>query len=134
MKRILSILIAAIATVATLSAKGSPEISFVEQSHDFGYVKQDGGKIEYEFEYTNTGSAPLVLTTVSASCDCTTLKWSPKPLKSGKTEKIKVTFDPATITGEFMRTINVWTNVKADNGKKKKVILQILGTVIPPNE
>lgn len=130
MKRLICSLLCCL-TLLGLSAKGTPGIEFKETSHDFGNVKQNGGPVEYVFTYTNTGTAPLVLTTVSAPCNCTKTKWSPNPLGPGKKGEIKVVYTPDGNAGEFMRTIQVWTNVKAEGGKKKKLTLNISGTVIP---
>lgn len=130
MKRLLCLL-AATMTLFCVAAKGNPEIAFAELSHDFGNVSQKGGPVTYVFKYKNTGTAPLVLTTVSAPCNCTETKWSPKPVAPGKSSEIKVIYTPDNNVGEFMRTISVWTNVKVDNNKKKKVVLNISGIVIP---
>lgn len=115
----------------TGAAKGTPEISFASAEHDFGTVSEAKGPVTCTFTYTNSGSAPLALTTVSAPCGCTKPEFSAKPLAPGKKEKIMVTFNPEGIAGEFMRTITVRTNIKNPDGKKKKVTLKISGVVIP---
>ena len=56
-----------------VKATGSqPEITFKEMVHDYGEVVKDGNGI-CEFEYKNTGKAPLMLTNVRSSCGCTIL-------------------------------------------------------------
>lgn len=130
MKRLLITLLGCILALG-LWAKGAPEIEFTETRHDFGNLRRDGGVVEYDFTYKNTGTAPLALTTVSAPCGCTKVKYSHKPLAPGKSAKIHVTFDPKTKQGEFLSTISVWTNVKLPDGKKKKVVLHVSGVAIP---
>lgn len=127
MKRLLTILIAILGL--TVSAK-SPKIEFQEVEHDFGNIHAKSGMVSCEFTYTNTGDAPLALISVSAPCGCTKPRFSPKPLAPGKSEKIKVTFNPSGMKGEFMKTITVRTNIKEGN-KKKNVALKICGVVIP---
>lgn len=112
-------------------AAAAPDITFDSTVHDFGTVREGAGAAKCTFTYTNTGSAPLALTTVSAPCGCTKPKFSPKPLAPGKKGTIEVTFLPEDISGEFMRTITVRTNIKQPDGKKKKVTLRISGVVIP---
>lgn len=128
----LSLLLVALAVcgICLAAGKGAPEITFESTTHDFGTIREADGPVTVKFTYTNTGCAPLALTTVSAPCGCTKPKFSPKPLAPGKSDDIEVTFSPKDIKGEFMRTISVWTNVKTDKGKKK-VILKISGVVIP---
>ena len=110
------------------TGKGSPAISFKETVHDFGTVKESDGWIEHEFEFTNTGSAPLAIATVSASCGCTKPEFPTKPIAAGKSGKIKIRFTPEGLKGGFTRTAKVRTNIK---GKGGTVVLTINGTVIP---
>lgn len=128
MKRLIVLSIALSAILMALAA--GPQISFATMDHDFGNVREKDGKVECSFEYTNTGDAPLVLTTVSTPCGCAKPEFSAKPLAPGKSGVIKVTFNPSGISGEFMRTITVRTNVKI-NDKKQKYTLKISGAVIP---
>lgn len=129
MERVAMILLGALAMLAASAA--SPEITFKNLEHDFGNIREDGGKVACTFTYTNTGDAPLALATVSAPCSCTGSEFSAKPLAPGKSADIKITFNPAGMSGEFMRTIRVRTNIKQPDGKKKIVNLKISGAVIP---
>ena len=129
MIRICTLIIALLTWIGAL-AKTGPEIQFDTLSHDFGTVHEKNGQLTYIFKYTNIGDAPLTIASVSAPCNCTEADFSPKPLAPGKAGEIKVTFTPKDMSGEFMRTISVWTNIKSSN-KKKKVILKISGVVIP---
>lgn len=107
-------------------AEGKPEITFSETVHDFGVISEDGGPVSHNFEFTNTGDAPLMIVRASASCGCTRPDYPRNPIKSGKKDKIKVTYNPKGRPGEFTKTITVRTN-----SPKKKVTLKIKGTVTP---
>lgn len=134
MKRLLFALCLVVCGVAfaAASGKGATEITFEKTAHDFGTLREADGPVSVTFKYSNTGNAPLVLTTVSAPCGCTKPKFSPKPLAPDGHGEIVVTFSPKDISGEFMRTISVWTNVPSGKGKaKKKVILKISGVIVP---
>lgn len=132
MMRICTI-IAAIAVWFGMAAKTGPEISFDALNHDFGTIHEANGAVKCTFTYTNTGDAPLSIASVSAPCDCTKPEFSPRPISPGKSAEINVTFTPKDMSGEFMRTISVWTNIKNGN-KKKKITLKISGVVIPDKQ
>jgi hypothetical protein len=62
---------------------GQAKISFDIMSHDFGYVSE-GKKVNYTFEFTNTGNDTLKLEKVQPSCGCTSPYWSREPVLPGK--------------------------------------------------
>lgn len=127
----LLLIFASFALCLGLAAKGAPDISFDKMAYDFGTIRESYGLLTCTFTYTNTGDSPLVLNSVSAPCDCTKPSFSPKPLAPGKSAEITVNFTPKDMSGEFMRSITVWTNVKDTKGNKKKYTLRISGVVIP---
>ncbi|MBR1769458.1 MAG: DUF1573 domain-containing protein [Bacteroidales bacterium] len=99
------------------------EITFSEMVHDYGEV-QKGGDGMCEFEYKNTGKAPLMLTNVRSSCGCTIPSWSKEPLMPGKSAKIKVKYNTNNV-GTINKSITVESN--ASNGT---VVLKITGKVV----
>ena len=107
-----------------VKATGSqPEITFKEMVHDYGEVVKDGNGI-CEFEYKNTGKAPLMLTNVRSSCGCTIPSWSKEPLMPGKSANIKVKYNTKNV-GTINKSITVESN--ASNGT---VVLKITGKVV----
>lgn len=105
--------------------KGEADILFATTNHDFGYIQESKGPVTCTFEFENVGSAPLVIVRASASCGCTRPEYPQKPIKEGKTGKIKVTYNPIGRPGPFRKKITVRTN-----GKNQKTILYIEGSVI----
>lgn len=93
-----------------------------EQSFDFGNVRK-GQPVTHEFEFTNNGSAPLIITGVKPSCGCTTPEWTKEPVPAGGTGYIKATYNAAA-TGAFNKTITVTSNAGGD-----PVVLTIKGEV-----
>ncbi len=85
------------------------QIVFKESRHDFGTIKQ-GEKVEYVFEYTNTGQAPLILSNVQTTCGCTASEWSRAPLPPGQTGKLKATFNSAGKMGRQNKVISIFSN------------------------
>ena len=47
-------------------------MKFERTEHNFGTIKEEIGAVTTQFEFTNTGNAPLVIQRVTASCGCTT--------------------------------------------------------------
>ncbi|MDO4512100.1 MAG: DUF1573 domain-containing protein [Bacteroidales bacterium] len=123
MRKIFFVLVAALVSLAAM-AEG--HASYKEKEHDFGYIKEEKGAVSHTFELTNTGDKPLVIMQVVTSCGCTRPEFPTKPIKPGKTAKIKVTFNPAGRSGAFMKPIKVRTS-----GDEGRTTLNIRGTIIP---
>lgn len=100
-------------------------IEFVESVHDFGQVKEELGPVAYEFKFKNTGTAPLIIKDVQASCGCTTPTYTKDPVAPGKTGIIKAQYDPANRPGIFDKTLTITANT--DPGMN---FLKIKGFVI----
>lgn len=93
--------------------------------HNFGEIKEADGKVSHTFVVKNEGTAPLVISNVTASCGCTTPEWTKEPIPAGKTGEVKVTFDPKNRPGNFMKTIRLY-----GNGMKNGFLLSIRGKVL----
>ena len=100
-----------------------PSIQFADTEHDFGTI-EEGGNGTYEFNFTNTGTEPLVLNNVRSSCGCTVPEWPKDPVKPGETSKITVKYDTKRI-GNFTKTINVYSNAGST-----PIMLRIKGQVV----
>ncbi len=127
MKKILLLIIVAIAGIATGIAKDKAEISFKGTTHDFGTIKADGGAVTAVYEFINTGSAPLTIVNVSnGGCGCTKPSYPKQPIAPGKKGEIKIKFQPRGRSGEFNRTVKVKTNAA-----KSRMNLTFSGVIIP---
>ena len=115
----------AVSAVAVWAADGA-QATFKTRVHDFGVIKDEGGPVSVEFEFTNTGNRPLLIVDATASCGCTRPEYPTKPIKPGKKGKVKVTYSPLGRPGAFRKTVKVRTN-----GEEKRVNLIIEGTVTP---
>nr|WP_294777679.1 DUF1573 domain-containing protein [uncultured Flavobacterium sp.] len=88
-----------------------PEMTFQEEEHDFGTIKQ-GDKPSCEFEFKNTGEADLIITSARGSCGCTVPDYPKTPIKAGESGKIKVSFDSKGKSGETSKTVTILSNTK----------------------
>ena len=100
-------------------------ISFDVTEHDFGTLKEEAGPATYQFNFTNTGAEPLIITNCKASCGCTTPDWTKSPIMPGQKGFVKATYDPKNRPGKFDKTITVTTNCEPPT-----VTLRIFGTVM----
>lgn len=119
------------AAALALTAFAGPQASFKERQYDFGNIHEERQFVTHTFEVTNTGDKPLLIIEAVASCGCTKPEFDTKPIKPGKTGKIKVTYSTVGRPGAFSKTVRVKTN--ADD-KSKVATLLIEGTVIPKSK
>ena len=107
-------------------AKG-PEIKFERTTHDFGNVKEKGGRVTTTFTFTNTGDQPLVILSCKVACGCTKPSFPDAPVQPGEKGQITITYNPDGRPGEFDKKITVKSNAKGQS----TVTLKIKGCVIP---
>ncbi|MEP3389412.1 MAG: DUF1573 domain-containing protein [Reichenbachiella sp.] len=91
-------------------AQEKGKLEFIINDHDFGEIKEDGGPAIYEFEFENTGTAPLVISHVRASCGCTTPGWSKEPVLPGERGFVKAQYNPRNRPGNFRKSLTITTN------------------------
>jgi hypothetical protein len=104
-----------------------PSFKWIKTEHDFGKVQYQKS-VMYEFEFTNKGQAPLVISEVEGSCGCTVTDYTKDPVMPEKIGKVKATFDAAAL-GKFRKSIKVVANV--EGGPE---YLYIKGTVVNDSE
>lgn len=94
----------------SLSNKSGPVISWEKTVHDFGDISQ-GEKVEHTFYFTNTGTAPLIITNVEVTCGCTTPKgWPRDPVAPGEKGEILIAFNSAGKYGRQNKVVTVISN------------------------
>ena len=93
--------------------------------HDFGTFKEEAGRQTFDFVVTNTGTQPLVIQNVVASCGCTTPEWTKQPIAAGNKGKVTAIYDPKDRPGVFNKTLSVYSN-----SKPEVVVLTIKGEVV----
>lgn len=129
MKRLLFILLSFVALTLAIQAapNNKAQITFKTTTHDFGTIKASDGPVSAEYQFTNTGSAPLVIVNVTnGGCGCTKPTYPKEPVMPGKSAVITIHFDPTGRRGEFNRQVKVKTNAK-----KKEDSLKFNGVIVP---
>ena len=105
----------------------APEITFEDKVHDYGTLFV-GGDGNCEFEFTNTGKEPLILSSVRSSCGCTVPSWPREPILPGKKEVIKVKYDTKRL-GPINKSVTVMSNAK-----NPTEVLRISGNIVKKPE
>jgi hypothetical protein len=124
----------------TLMAQKKAVIKFDKTEHDFGTIKEEGGKVKCRFSFTNVGDDTLKLIAVKPGCGCTTAEWTKTPIMPKKTGFVDAEYDPKQRPGIFSKGITVTTNdptqqvinlvIKGDVTPKAKTMLDIYPVVI----
>lgn len=112
------------ADTAASAADEAPIMSFQENIHDFGKLKE-GEVVTYKFKFTNTGKSDLIISNASASCGCTVPSFPKEPVAPGAEGSIDVQFNSQGKSGVFDKTVSILANTVPT-----ETILAIKGEVI----
>ncbi len=98
-----------VVTEAQTPSTQLPVMTFDKTTHDFGTIKE-GEAQQTVFTFTNTGSAPLIITNATSSCGCTVPDY-PKntPIAPGDSGQLTVNFN-GTGMNKVTKTIRVEAN------------------------
>jgi hypothetical protein len=102
------------------------EIYFEKTEHDFGAIEYKGNGA-YEFQFSNTGTAPLSISSATSTCGCTVPSYSKVPIAPGEKGVITVKYD----TGR-QGAIDKWITVTSNAKTNPSVRLHIKGEVKAP--
>jgi hypothetical protein len=93
-----------------LAQNEGPSIKFNETSFDFGDIKESDGNVSHKFEFTNDGTAPLIVQSVRPSCGCTSTGWTKDPVKPGETGFVTAVYNPKNRPGKFNKSLTIVCN------------------------
>ena len=94
----------------TLTAdENAPVVAVEQDTYDFGQANE-GDKVKHVFEFTNNGQTPLIISSVQASCGCTTPDYPKQPIKPGESSKIEVVFNTSNQPGMQHKVITMISN------------------------
>ncbi len=100
------------------------ELTFEKEVVDLGTFAEDSGPKECIFKYKNNNDVPVSIDYVGASCGCTKVVYSTKPVMPGECGEIKVTYTNDMGALLLDKRITVYVNTTA-----KATYLKIIGTV-----
>jgi hypothetical protein len=93
-------------------------------TYDFGVIAEAEGLATHKFTIKNTGTAPLVINRITASCGCTQPEWSKAPVAPGAAGEVKISYNPKGRLGPFHKSIILYSNAR-----NERLTLYIKGTV-----
>lgn len=107
-----------------VESERGPVITFDTTLFDFGTIPYAGNGT-CSFTFTNTGDAPLIITSFRSSCGCLVPYWDQEPVLPGQKGKVRLKYDTRR-AGPFQKTATLLSN--ATNAPM--VLLRIKGTVL----
>ncbi|MEM7381471.1 MAG: DUF1573 domain-containing protein [Bacteroidota bacterium] len=122
MKKVVLIAFVGLLALSVTAQDQTAKIEFKTETIDYGEIAKGSDGVR-SFQFTNTGSVPLIISKVSSSCGCTIPKKPEEPILPGKTGEIQVKYDTKRV-GPIRKAITVISN--ADTPTK---VLKIKGEV-----
>src|SRR5581483_4905539 len=86
--------------------QAQPAIDFKSKTLHLGFVHQ-GDTLHFQFEFTNTGNEPLVISDTKVECGCTISEKPTQPILPGKQGVLKVTFVTNSAIDRQDRTVTI---------------------------
>ncbi|MEM8523427.1 MAG: DUF1573 domain-containing protein [Bacteroidota bacterium] len=111
-------------TEVTTPAEGAV-MTFDQELVDYGVIEYNSDPFRY-FNFTNTGTEPLIISNARGSCGCTVPTYPTDPIMPGETGQIKVKYDTKRAGSKFTKFVTLTTN-EANPTRK----LTIKGEVLP---
>ncbi len=123
MKKLLLILCLGCFTLVTFAQDKVAKIEFKSNVIDYGTIEKGADGVR-TFEFTNTGDAPLIISSVKSTCGCTVPKRPKGPILPGETGFIEVKYDTNRVN-PIRKTITVISNAETPT-----IALKIKGLVV----
>lgn len=113
MKRILqtAAIFCVVAAFSVGFAQGQAKITFEDTQHNFGSFMEAAGVQTTTFTFKNTGTSPLILNSVRASCGCTTPKWTRDPIAPNGSGEITVSIIPKIVREHLIKLL-LWVQMQ----------------------
>ncbi len=98
-------------TGAAADAENLTTVQWLDSVQNFGKVV-DGEKVIITFHFKNTGTKPLIISNVQASCGCTVPSKPEEPIAPGAEGKITAEFNSEGRVGKATKNLTVQANIK----------------------
>lgn len=85
-----------------------PQMTLESTVVDYGEIEHGSDPLR-TVSFTNTGTAPLVISNAKGSCGCTVPNWPREPIAPGETSQIEIRYDTKR-TGAINKTVRLTTN------------------------
>jgi hypothetical protein len=127
MKNLITILFVGLISFGSFAQEKVAKIEFKTDVIDYGTIEKGANGVRI-FEFTNTGNAPLIISSVKSTCGCTVPKKPTEPIMPGESGEIEVKYDTNRVN-PIRKTITVISNADTPT-----VALKIKGLVVDPSK
>lgn len=110
-------------SASQIESSDGAEITFESEVIDYGTIQKNADGLR-TFKFTNTGTAPLIISNAKGSCGCTVPTWPRQPVNPGESAEIKVKYATNRV-GPINKSVTVTSN--ANSATK---VLRIKGEVV----
>jgi len=93
----------------TFKGNAQAKLQIKDAKKNFGFVKK-GEVVKVDYDITNAGTEPLIITGTEVSCSCTTVDYPKQPIAPGQSVKVIVSFDTKTVYDRQDRTVELISN------------------------
>jgi len=108
---------------------GSPRLSAMPSSFDFGNVLPEK-TLQRDVVLRNVGRAELVIKDVRTTCHCTVVGGYAKKLATGASTSLRIELTTPALAGPLAQTVTIETN----DPDQPKVEVEVKATVIAPGK
>ncbi len=98
--------------LGAVASFAQPVMTFKQTTVDYGTVEK-GSEPLRKFEFTNTGTEPLIIKNAKGSCGCTVPTYPKEPIMPGESNVIEVRYDTNRV-GTINKTVTLTTNEPND--------------------
>ena len=115
------------AVEATEAGPAGPitNVTLAQSHYDFGDVKK-GESVQHDYEITNTGTNPLIISRVQPGCGCTAPEYTKDPIMPGQKGKVTLKFDSSSFDGAQHKSAEIYANVE-----KAPIVISFTANVKP---
>ena len=99
-----------ILTPDQIDTPSDAKMDFENKEWDFGLIEAEE-VVSYSFEFVNSGSDPLIISSAKGSCGCTIPEWPKAPIAPGEKGFIDVTFNSKGKKGKQNKRVTLTTNM-----------------------
>lgn len=85
------------------------KLAIKDAKKNFGFVKK-GEVVKVQYDISNKGDQPLLISDAEISCSCTTVDYPKQPIMPGQSVKVIINFDTKTVYDRQDRTIELISN------------------------
>ena len=123
----------ALSVPAICMAQAQPRMTLDSLHFDFGRIAPNA-IVSHRFKVTNTGSAPLTISRMTAGCGCTTTLVGKETLAPGESTELEVAFNPAGNRGPVQKTVEVVSDDALEPNQTLTFQADVLPVVLPDPE